>query len=136
MKIYSIFDLIVKSSIFQRKTIPGILYFGIKNILFQIYILYESKKWVSIMTSSIYESLREFKNRKSGCIQTENIFIEKNLVIQQSWTKIQGVIVTRSFTDYHAVRKLSIRFKREENFWNVLNSWNYDSPFIVNSRKR
>ena len=68
------------------------------------------------MTSSIYESLREFKNRKSGCIQTENIFIEKNLVIQQSWTKIQGVIVTRSFTDYQIVRKLSIRFKRNLGF--------------------
>ena len=31
------------------------------------------------MTSSIYESLREFKNRNSGCIQSGNIFIEKKL---------------------------------------------------------
>ena len=78
--------------------------------MFQSSLFYDSKKWVIIVTSSIDESLREFKNRKSGFIQSGDNFIEKNLIIQHSWTKIEGVIATRSFTDYQIVRKLSIWF--------------------------
>ena len=41
---------------------------------------------------------------------------KKNLIIQHSWTKIEGVIATRSFTEYQIVRKLSIRFLRNYGF--------------------
>ena len=90
--------------------------FWIQKMFYHSSLLYDSKKWVIIMTSSIDESLRESKNRKSGFIQSGYIFVEKNLMIQRSWIKIKGIYATRNFTDHQIVRKLSIWFKRNSGF--------------------
>ena len=80
--------------------------FWIQKMFYHSSLLYDSKKWVIIMTSSIDESLRESKNRKSGFIQSGYIFIEKNLMIQRSWIKIKGIYATRNFTDHQISQEI------------------------------